>query len=81
MCKKLVYSILLLVYGLMVNVAGADITSGLVAWWALDDGSGTTAKDSAGYPGGPHDGMLQNGPQWENASPLPRGSRRRTWPL
>ena len=67
MCKKLVYSILLLVYGLMVNVAGADITSGLVAWWALDDGSGTTAKDSAGHPGGPHDGMLQNGPQWENA--------------
>ena len=67
MCKKLVYSILILVFGLMVSVASADITTDLVAWWALDDGSGTMAKDSAGHPGGPHDGMLQNGPQWERA--------------
>ncbi|MHC4631569.1 MAG: LamG-like jellyroll fold domain-containing protein, partial [Planctomycetota bacterium] len=67
MCRKLVYSILLLVLGLMVSVAGADVTSDLVAWWALDDGSGMTAKDSAGHPGGPHDGALQNGPLWESA--------------
>ncbi|MFC1634389.1 LamG domain-containing protein [Planctomycetota bacterium] len=67
MFQKLVYSILLLVSGLIVSVASADITSDLVAWWALDDGSGTMAKDSADHPGGPHDGTLQNGPQWENA--------------
>ncbi len=67
MCRRLIYLILILVFGLMVSVASADITTDLVAWWALDDGSGTMAKDSAGHPGGPHDGMLQNGPQWERA--------------
>jgi hypothetical protein len=67
MCRKLVYSIFLLVLGLMVSVAGADVTSDLVAWWALDDGSGMTARDSAGHPGGPHDGTLQSGPLWESA--------------
>jgi len=67
MRKRLVYSILLFVSGLMVSVAHADITTDLVAWWALDDGSGTMTKDSAGHPDGPHDGMLQNGPQWERA--------------
>jgi len=66
MCKKSIHSILLLVLGLMVNVVGADITSDLVAWWALDNGSGTIAKDSAGHPSGPHDGTLQNGPQWQS---------------
>jgi hypothetical protein len=59
-------SIFVLVLGLMVSVAGADITSDLVAWWALDNGSGNMAIDSAGHSGGPHDGTLQNGPQWEN---------------
>jgi hypothetical protein len=67
MRKILVNSILLLVSNLMVSVAGADITTDLVAWWALDDGSGTIARDSAGHPSGTHDGMLQNGPLWENA--------------
>jgi hypothetical protein len=66
MCKKSIHSILLLILCLMVNVVGADITSDLVAWWALDDGSGTIAKDSAGHPSGPHDGTLQNGPQWQS---------------
>jgi hypothetical protein len=67
MYKKLANSILILVFGLLVRAASADITTDLVAWWALDDGSGTMAKDSASHPGGPHDGMLQNGPQWERA--------------
>ena len=67
MRKILVNSIILFLSSLMVSVAGADITTDMVAWWALDDGSGTIAKDSAGHPGGTHDGMLQNGPQWENA--------------
>ncbi len=27
---------------------GGDITTGLIAWWKFDDGSGTTATDSSG---------------------------------
>ena len=35
----------------------------LIGWWKLDDGAGTTAKDSApGRPG--HDGTLEGGPKW-----------------
>ncbi len=34
--------------------------NGLVAFWRLDDGSGTTAHDSAGS----HDGALTGNPQW-----------------
>ena|ERR1035437_4232411 len=36
--------------GLLLNPhpAHADITTGLVGWWKLDDGSGTTAIDSSG---------------------------------
>ncbi|MHC4539368.1 MAG: hypothetical protein ACYTEK_16735, partial [Planctomycetota bacterium] len=68
MCRQLIrLSSFAFVLGLMVSVARADVTTGLVAWWALDDGSGTTAKDSAGHPGGPHDGTLENGPRWERA--------------
>jgi hypothetical protein len=39
---------------------GADTTSSLVAYWALDEGTGTTAADSAGS----HPGTLTNGPAW-----------------
>jgi hypothetical protein len=30
------------------DTGGADITSGLMAWWKLNDGSGSTAADSSG---------------------------------
>lgn len=41
--------------------AGATpTTSGLIGHWMLDDGSGTTAADSAGS----HNGTLTNGPTW-----------------
>ncbi len=39
----------------------ADKDSSLVGWWKLDDGSGTTAKDSSGQG---HNGTLTNGPIW-----------------
>ena len=65
MSKKSVLCIPLLVTALTVCTVRADIVNDLIAWWALDDGSGTTVSDSAGHPGGPHDGSLQNGPQWE----------------
>lgn len=38
---------------------------GLVGWWRFDEGSGSTARDSAGD----NDGSLQNGPEWVADSP------------
>lgn len=35
--------------------------TGLVAWWKLDEGSGTRAADSSGHG---NDGTLRNGPVW-----------------
>jgi endonuclease/exonuclease/phosphatase family metal-dependent hydrolase len=40
--------------------AYAQIPTDAVAWWALDDGAGTTAADSAGS----NDGELMNAPAW-----------------
>src|SRR5262249_44391850 len=39
----------------------ADITTGLVGWWKLTDGAGTSAADSSG---GGHTGTLVNSPSW-----------------
>jgi hypothetical protein len=36
-------------------------TSGLVGYWRLEEGSGSTAKDSSGYG---NDGILYNNPTW-----------------
>ena len=41
-------------------VAKADITTGLVGHWTLNEGSGTSAADSAGS----NTGTLTNGPTW-----------------
>src|SRR5205814_7946135 len=38
-----------------------DPRDGLVGWWKLDDGTGTTALDSSGYG---DNGTLSNGPAW-----------------
>ncbi len=45
---------------LMSSFASAALTDGLVSYWAFDEGSGTTAYDSAGS----NDGGLVNGPVW-----------------
>ena len=50
-----------LAIGLCVSLANADIESDLVAYWALDDGGGTTAADSG--PNGYH-GTLEQSPEW-----------------
>ena len=47
--------------GLIANTAGADITTGLVGHWKLDDGSGTVALDSSGNG---HHGTLMGSPEW-----------------
>jgi hypothetical protein len=43
------------------QVVPADVTGGLLAWYPLDDGAGSTAADSAPTP---HNGTLVNGPTW-----------------
>jgi hypothetical protein len=37
------------------------VTAGQMGWWALDEGSGTTARDGSGKG---HDGTLMNGATW-----------------
>ncbi len=49
MSKKLIYLIcFVLVLGLATTVAGQDIAEGLVAYWPLDEGTGTTTVDASG---------------------------------
>lgn len=56
---------------LFAFTAHADVTNGLVGWWKFDEGSGTTAADSASRFGATaHDGTLTNGPTWTTG---PRG--------
>ncbi|UCG57695.1 MAG: hypothetical protein JSU70_22875, partial [Phycisphaerales bacterium] len=50
-----------LVPGLVAGVANADITSGLVGYYPLDEGAGDTAHDMSGNG---HDGTLYNGATW-----------------
>jgi len=49
-----------LLLGISVNIANADIKSDLVSYWKLDDGSGTTARDSVGS----NDGTLKGDAKW-----------------
>ena len=61
MCPKLAYlASFVLFLGACVNIADADITSGLVSYWKLDDASGTTARDSVGA----NDGTLKGDAKW-----------------
>ena len=62
MCKKLIYLIsFVLVVGLAVGAANADIKTGLVGYWPLNEGAGTTTVDASGNG---HDGTLHNGATW-----------------
>jgi len=49
-----------LLLGISVNITNADIKSDLVSYWKLDDGSGTTARDSVGS----NDGTLKGDAKW-----------------
>jgi len=61
MYRKLTYlASLALLLGACVDIANADIKSGLVSYWKLDDGSGTTAMDSVGS----NDGTLKGNAKW-----------------
>ncbi len=56
--KKLVFLVIMLVF---VGSACADITTGLVGWWKLDETSGVTAADSSGYG---NDGTIGSADTW-----------------
>jgi len=43
------------------GICEGSCAAGLVAWWAFNEGSGTTASDSSGNA---HHGMLLGGPSW-----------------
>ncbi len=51
---------ILIVSVLPVSLASADVTTGLVSHWKLDDGTGSVALDSAGD----NHGMLQDDAAW-----------------
>ena len=60
--QKFIYmASLILVLGLAAGVANADITSGLVGYYPLDEGAGDIAHDTSGEG---HDGTLHNGITW-----------------
>ncbi len=62
MCRRLIHLVsLALVLGLAAGVANADITSGLVGYYPLNEGAGDTAYDMSGYG---HNGTLHNGVTW-----------------
>ncbi|MCK5271352.1 MAG: DUF5060 domain-containing protein, partial [Sedimentisphaerales bacterium] len=60
--KKLRLLVCTLAIGLTAGLTNADIETGLVAHWKLDETSGTTAYDSVGS----HNGTLVGSPTWES---------------
>ena len=60
--QKLILAVSLVsMLGLAAGVANADITSGLVGYYPLDEGAGAVAYDRSGNG---HDGTLYNGIKW-----------------
>ncbi len=53
-----------------VSVFGEGSTEGMLAYWKLDESSGTIAADSIGLT----DGMLVNGPVWQSAGGVNQGA-------
>lgn len=51
----------LMLFLLTTIPVSADVTDGLVGWWKLNEGSGTSAVDSSGQG---NTGTLTNGPTW-----------------
>jgi len=58
MFRRLFFLAVLLVF---VGIAAADITTGLVAHWKMDDGTGTTVADSSGNG---NDGTMGSNDAW-----------------
>ncbi len=62
MCRRSAYlGLLILVMGLAASTIYADIQTGLVAYWPLNEGKGTTTADMSGNG---HNGTLNLGATW-----------------
>ncbi len=62
MCRRFTcLASVILILGLAAGAANADLADGLVGYYPLDEGAGTTAMDKSG---GGHDGTLNNGVTW-----------------
>ena len=62
MCNKPIYlTSLILALGLAAGLVNADITTGLVGYYPLDEGAGDIAYDKSGNG---HDGTLNNNVTW-----------------
>ncbi len=57
---KFTLPVIISIFLVNVSLSGTVAESNLVGWWKFDEGSGTTASDSAGS----HNGSLQGSPQW-----------------
>ncbi len=61
MCRKLIYlTCCVFILGLVGAGKAQEVDPNLVAWWKLDEASGSTAADSAGI----YNGTLRGGPTW-----------------
>jgi hypothetical protein len=61
MNKQLIFTLLVMVV-ITTGGAYADINEGLIGWWMLDEGTGTTVADSSGAG---HDGFFVDSmPEW-----------------
>ena len=62
MFRKLVYLVcFILLLGLVLTSMANGADPSIVAWWPLNDGSGTIAKDASGNG---KDGTLSGGAEW-----------------
>lgn len=66
--KKLMLVVCALAIGLAAGFANADLETGLIGYWAFEDGDGSTiAADTS--PGGLYDGTFLGAPQWGSGLP------------
>jgi len=61
--KRLKLLVCALAIGLCVSLANADIETGLVGYWPLEEGTGFETADATGNG---HDGLLTGTPAWES---------------
>lgn len=66
--KKYLLTVLFVLAAFIPHLAHADITSNLVIYYPLNDGSGTTAADLSGNS---NTGTLTNGPTWTTGNIWP----------
>ena len=72
--RKLVFLAVLLVF--VGSACAADITTGLVGWWKLDETSGNVAADSSGFG---NNGTIGYGDLWEAGRGLDFDGRSDGW--